>query len=337
METIPEVEVAAGDGDEQEDEPEVPIVRKRRASEAAQDPDLDRAQSGAAVGPSSQGEEMVERGGPDIRSMFPRGKPIEGSLVKRLRPSSKKTPPPVATTSQSSAKGKSSGPGAAPAAGPTATFPRPPPPPPPARELVAPVGPLAPAGPPTPVVPAATTRITVNPQDLELIPDTFRGTVYEMANYSVVLALHRNISRARSRNEEIKAELTTAQAALTALEQNEQIIRAALAVAQASEGEAKSALTTAQAAEQEAKAALAVAQEGEQEARATSTALQFELEGAKEKLLEAEAAVWEEKEVSAFSMESMLYHCWAFNQEDNFSFMAPDAWGHYLEKFKARL
>ncbi|XP_062103013.1 pectinesterase inhibitor 10-like [Humulus lupulus] len=195
---------------------------------------------------------MAERGGPDIRSMFPRGKPIEVPLVKRLRPSSKKTSPPAATTSHSSAKGKSSGLGAAPTAGPTVTFPHFPPPPPPSRE------PVAPVGPPAPAVLAATVRITVNPQDLELIPDTIRGTVYETTNYSVehfykakptdlraieernpenvmeyslgmnltvVLALHRNISRARSRNEEIKVELTTAQAALAASEQNEQTVR----------------------------------------------------------------------------------------------------------------
>ncbi|XP_062080889.1 flocculation protein FLO11-like [Humulus lupulus] len=312
---------AAGDDDEQKDEPEVPLVRKRRASEDARDPDLDRDQSGAAIG-----EEMAERVGLDIRSMFPRGKPIEGPLVKRLQPSSKKTPPLAATTSQSPAKGKSSGLGAAPAAGPTATFSRPPPPPPPAREPVAP--------------------------DLELIPDTLQGTVYETTNYSVenfykakptnlraikerspenvmesslemnltaVLTLHRSISRARSRNEEIKAELATAQDALAASKQNEHTARAALAVAQASEREAKFALTTAQAAEQEVKAALAAvqageqeekneittSQAGEQEARATSAALQVELEGAKAKLLEAEAAVREKKEASAFSMENM--------------------------------
>ncbi|XP_062113164.1 uncharacterized protein LOC133824301 [Humulus lupulus] len=289
METIPEVEVVAGNGDEQEDESEVPLVRKRRVPEAARNPDLDRAQSGAAAGPSVQGEEMAERGGPDIRSMFRRGKALEGPLVKRLRLSSKKTPPLAATTSQSPTKGKSSSLGASPVTGATAIFPRPPPPP--ARESVA----------------------------------------------SAVLALHRSISRARSKNEEIKVELAAAQATLYASEQNEQTAKSALAAAQASEREAKSALTTAQAAEQKAKVALAAAQVDEQEARATSTALQVKLEGAKAKLLEAEAVVREEKEALAFSMESMLYHCWAFNQDGNFSFMAPDAWGHYLENFKARL
>ena len=35
-------------------------------------------------------------------------------------------------------------------------------------------------------------------------------------------------------------------------------------------------------------------------------------------------------------MESMLYHCWAYNQEGNFSFFPSDVWDLYLEKLKAR-
>ncbi|XP_062097893.1 uncharacterized protein LOC133803792 [Humulus lupulus] len=146
-------------------------------------------------------------------------------------------------------------------------------------------------------------------------------------NLTAVLAQHRSIARARARNDELKAELQTAQAALTATQ-------AALVAAQQGEQSAKVALTVAQAGEQAAKVALTAAQEGEQ---AASAALQAELVGAKAKQLEAEAALQEEKKALTSSMESMLYHCWAFNQDDNFSFTASEAWGHYLEKFKAQL
>ena len=37
----------------------------------------------------------------------------------------------------------------------------------------------------TPPVPAPTVCIPVNAQDLEKIPDTFRGTVYETVSYTV--------------------------------------------------------------------------------------------------------------------------------------------------------
>ena len=33
----------------------------------------------------------------------------------------------------------------------------------------------------------------------------------------------------------------------------------------------------------------------------------------------------------------MLYHCWAFNQDGDFSFLGPEVWESFLEKFKARL
>ena len=37
----------------------------------------------------------------------------------------------------------------------------------------------------TPAMVASDVRIPVNPQDLEKIPEAFRGTVYESANYAV--------------------------------------------------------------------------------------------------------------------------------------------------------
>ena len=33
-------------------------------------------------------------------------------------------------------------------------------------------------------------------------------------------------------------------------------------------------------------------------------------------------------------MKDMLYHCWAFNQDRNFSFMQPELWEPYLARFK---
>ena len=37
----------------------------------------------------------------------------------------------------------------------------------------------------TPAVPAPGVRILVDPQDLDKIPEAFRGTVYESASYAV--------------------------------------------------------------------------------------------------------------------------------------------------------
>ena len=36
------------------------------------------------------------------------------------------------------------------------------------------------------------------------------------------------------------------------------------------------------------------------------------------------------------SLEEMLYQCWAFNQDEDFSFIEPEFWGPYLAKFKFR-
>ncbi|XP_062114562.1 uncharacterized protein LOC133825663 [Humulus lupulus] len=93
---IPEGGAAADDGEEQEED-EVPLVRKRRAAEATRNPDADRALSGASAGPSGQGEEMAQRGEPDIHLMFQEGRSSSGPLVKKIWLSSKKTPPPAAT------------------------------------------------------------------------------------------------------------------------------------------------------------------------------------------------------------------------------------------------
>ncbi|XP_062106981.1 uncharacterized protein LOC133818242 [Humulus lupulus] len=233
----------------------------------------------------------------------------------------------------------------------------PPPPPPrfvPSRDQVIQVDP------PAPPASAATGHIPVDPQDLE-IPEAFWGILYETASHMVghayracsrdlraieerspknvmesalgmtftfALAQHRSITRARARNDELQAEINAAKTALTAAQEGEQATKAAFPAAQKSEYDAKFALAPSQESEQAAKIALASLQ-------AQNAQLQAKADEAKAKLLEAEAAVKEEKAASLSSMEDMLYHNWAFNQDDNFSFMAPVLWEPYLEKFKA--
>ncbi|XP_062103464.1 uncharacterized protein LOC133814534 [Humulus lupulus] len=169
---------------------------------------------------SSEGEEMAQRGELDLCLMFQEGRSSSGPLVKKLWPTSKRTPPPAATVSKSPAKRKGMGSGAPFAA---------------AQEKRGPTAPPL--------------RFT-------------SASAWDQA----VLAQHRSIARARARNDELKAELQTAQATLTAAQ-------ATLVAAQQGEQSAKAALTAAQAGEQEAKAALAAAQEGEQATKATEAAL----------------------------------------------------------------
>ncbi|XP_062078093.1 uncharacterized protein LOC133782738 [Humulus lupulus] len=128
---------------------------------------------------------------------------------------------------------------------------------------------------------------------------------------------------ARARNEELQAELQVSQSALTAAQENERAAKAALAAAQKGELDAK--------------VALALPQESEQATKVALAALQVEVAEAKAKQLKVEVAVKEEKAALLSSMESMMYHCWAFNQDGNFSFLAPKVWDPYLEKFKARI
>ena len=52
---------------------------------------------------------------------------------------------------------------------------------------------------------------------------------------------------------------------------------------------------------------------------------------------EAKAALEAEKATSGTAMEDMFYHCWAYNQDADFSFLAAAVWEPLLEKFKARL
>ncbi|XP_062113986.1 uncharacterized protein LOC133824997 [Humulus lupulus] len=84
---------------------------------------------------------------------------------------------------------------------------------------------------------------------------------------------------------------------------------------------------------------LRAAQESEQSAKATLA----ENEELKKKLDEVEAKAKEEAErerskivESSNQMEEMLYHCWDFNQHENFTFLQPGFWEPYLAKFKIR-
>ena len=109
----------------------------------------------------------------------------------------------------------------------------------------------------------------------------------------------------------------------------------------------QTSLQTAQQKEKEAKDALAAAQAELaeacpklQEADATKDALaatRAELDTAKARAEEAKAALEAEKAASGTAMEDMFYHCWAYNQDGDFSFLAADIWEPLLEGFKARL
>ena len=123
------------------------------------------------------------------------------------------------------------------------------------------------------------------------------------------LALHRSIAQSRARIDEIRGEFQTAQATLASAQQQEQ----------------------------STKAALMAAKESEKAAHIALAAAKTELEEAKAKQLEAEAATVAERASSSSSMEAMLYNCWAFNQDGDFSFLAPEVWEPFLENFKARL
>ena len=52
---------------------------------------------------------------------------------------------------------------------------------------------------------------------------------------------------------------------------------------------------------------------------------------------EAKAALEGEQKTSGTAMEDMFYHCWAYNQDANFSFLAANIWERLLVKFQARL
>ncbi|XP_062083600.1 uncharacterized protein LOC133789997 [Humulus lupulus] len=191
----------------------------------------------------------------------------------------------------------------------------------------------------TPSVVVSDVRIPVNPQDLEKIPEAFRGTVYESANYAVshiykftekelraietmspvdvmdssmsmtlmgVVALHRSIIRARIQLDDMRTEH---QATL-------QKVKAT-----------KDALTT-------SKVKLEKTRLKVQELETSLATSQADLEVAK---TEVQAALEAERATSEQSLQDLFYHCWAFNPEADFSFMSPNLWANLVVKFQARL
>ncbi|XP_062100944.1 uncharacterized protein LOC133806877 [Humulus lupulus] len=139
-----------------------------------------------------------------------------------------------------------------------------------------------------------------------------------------------------ARNEELQAELDTAKVTLNVAQEGEQATKAALTAAQKNEHAAKAALTSSQEIEQAAKTALSTSQAQTVEANHRAKQLQVEIGELKEKLLEAEVKSKEEKVASSSAMVEMLYHCWAFYQDGNSSFMELGLWDQYLAKFKDR-
>ncbi|XP_062099180.1 uncharacterized protein LOC133805093 [Humulus lupulus] len=150
------------------------------------------------------------------------------------------------------------------------------------------------------------------------------------------LALHRSISRSKAWLEVMRGEH---QAVLAA----QQTTLAALKIAQKQEHEAKDALAAARAEldasrpklqEVEATKAVLEAVTAElEEAKAARAALDF----AKTETTKAKDALATEKAASSSAMEDMLYHCWVFNPDGDFSFLGADVRELFLEGFKARL
>ncbi|XP_062116070.1 uncharacterized protein LOC133830161 [Humulus lupulus] len=194
----------------------------------------------------------------------------------------------------------------------------------------------------TSAVVASDVRIPVNPQDLEKIPEAFRGTVYESANYAVnhiykftekelraietmspvgvmessmgmtltgVVALHRSIVRAKTQLEDMRTEH-----------------QASLQEAKAT----KDALAT-------SKAELEKTHSKVQELETSLATSRTDLEAAKTEIQAAQAALEAERTTSEQSMEDLFYHCWVYNPEADFSFMSPSLWARLLVKFQARL
>ncbi|XP_062109660.1 uncharacterized protein LOC133821274 [Humulus lupulus] len=105
-----------------------------------------------------------------------------------------------------------------------------------------------------------------------------------------------------------------------------------LQTGQQKEKEAKDALAAVRAELEEARPKL-------QEAEATKAALAAalaELDSAKAGAEEAKAALETEKAASSTAMKDMLYHCWAYNPDGDFSFLGANG-EVFLEGFKARL
>ncbi|XP_062079580.1 uncharacterized protein LOC133784077 [Humulus lupulus] len=190
-----------------------------------------------------------------------------------------------------------------------------------------------------PAAVASDVRIPINPQNLEKIPEAFRGTVYESANYAVdhiykftekelraietmspvdimessmgmtltgVIALHRSIARAKTQLEDMRTE--------------HQAILQEVKVT-------KDALTT-------SKAELEKTRLKVQELETSLATSRKDLEAAKTEL---QVALEAERTTSKQSMQDLFYHCWAFNPEADFSFMSPSLWASLLVKFQVRL
>ncbi|XP_062095900.1 uncharacterized protein LOC133801670 [Humulus lupulus] len=290
-------------------------------------------------------EDMSQPGGKNLRTVFTRGDSSAGASgpkMKKLRMSKKA----AGTPTKSPAKEKEQPPAAQiEETAPPAVGGSMPPPLSQAPAFVRDTG----AEPGASAIAPPEVRIPVDPQDLEKIPDVFRGTVYETANYAVshfyrfnerelraietrspvgvlesslgmaltsALALHRSIARTKAQLEDMRGEH-----------------QAVVATHQTSLQTTKDALAAAQAELEEAHLKL-------QEVKATKAALaaaRAELDTTKAGAEEAKAALEAEKAASGIAMEDMLYHCWAYNPDDDFSFSGADVWEPLLEGFKARL
>ncbi|XP_062078111.1 uncharacterized protein LOC133782758 isoform X1 [Humulus lupulus] len=239
------------------------------------------------------------------------GNPSAGPKMKRLRTSKNAAGVPT----KSPAKEKEQTPAAQvagailPAAGGSNMPPPPPQAPAATRDVGTELGASA-------VVPSDV-RIPVNPQDLEKIPEAFRGTVYESANYAAshiyrftekelraietlspvgvlesslgmamtrAVALHRSIVRTKTQLEDMRSEhQTTLQAA-----------KDALAASQVE---------------------LEKTHSNVQELEASLATSRTDLDAAKTEVQVAQAAQEAKRTTSEKSMEDLFYHCWVYNPD----------------------
>ncbi|XP_062110026.1 uncharacterized protein LOC133821877 [Humulus lupulus] len=189
-------------------------------------------------------------------------------------------------------------------------------------------------------------HIPVDPQDLEKIPEAFRGTVYETANYAVshIYKFNERELRAIETRSLVGVLESSLGMAITSAAALHQSIARTKAQLEDMRSEHQAAVATHQTSLQTTKDALAAAQVELEEARpklqeleATKAALvaaRVDLDTAK---VEAKAALEAEQATSGTGMEDMFYHCWAYNPDGDFSFLAADVWEPLLEGFKARL
>ncbi|XP_062119977.1 uncharacterized protein LOC133834394 [Humulus lupulus] len=280
-------------------------------------------------------EEMSQPEG-SLRGVVFGGNPPAGPRLKRLRESKSS----AGTSTKSPAKEKEKAP---PSQGAGAILPvarTGPMPPPPQRSPLAVQDGVREIGNPATAVPDV--RIPVDHQDLERMPEAFRGTVYESASYAVshFYKLKERELRAIESTSPIRVMESSMDMTLTGIAAVYRGIARTKAQLEGMEADRQTALQEAQ----EAKDALAASKaelkkirSKNQELKNSLTASRTDLEAAKTEAQAAQAALEAERVVSEQSLQDLFYNCWSHNPDADFSFMPPDLWAFLLPKLQARL